>query len=271
MSLNVKESLIKIGLVASLGAVSLCAWANPETKVSAAGITSDSVVEASLSRLNANRDAQQQVDKVFEASVSMAQEFESELKLLDGLDIYNAMLAKQLSEQERQMQQIQTSIANASSIERQIMPLLVRMLDALEGLIELDTPFLLAERSQRIDKLKALLYQPDLTLAEKTRRVFEAYQIEMDYGSTIETYKGKLAVNNQEMAVEFLRIGRISLLYRDINSDHIGKWNKELAQWQPLEDSQYRRHINKGIRIAKEEIAPELLTIPLNQTLEMLP
>ena len=131
-------------------------------------------------------------------------------------------------------------------------------------------PFLKQERENRVAALKALLERPDLTLAEKSRRVFEAYQIEMEYGYTIENYKDEIDVAGQAVAADVLRIGRIALVYQDINGEQFGHWQPGARRWAALEESQYRRHINKGLRIAKEEIAPELMTIPFNQPQEAL-
>ena len=221
-------------------------------------------------RLQQNQQAQQQVDAIAGDTLRLEQDYRQELKVKEGLDIYNLMLQKQLDKQQHQLAQIKHSIANATVIERQIMPLLVRMVDALDGLLKADMPFLLKERQARVDTLKNLLEQPNLTLAEKSRRVFEAYQIEMEYGYTIEAYKAEIDVEGQSLAADILRIGRIALVYQDINGDHVGHWLAAANRWQPLTDSQFRRHINKGLRIAKEEIAPELMTIPFNQSVETL-
>ena len=220
-------------------------------------------------RLKDNQQAQRQVDDVFDQTKQLEQDFQQELKLMDGINLYNAMMQKQLDKQQQHMDTIRESIANASLIERQIMPLLVRMVSALDDLLKVDLPFLLEERQERIAKLAELLERPDLTLAEKSRRVFEAYQIEMEYGYTIESYKGRLTVDDQEFAADFLRIGRMSLMYQDINGKKVGFWNKNNGAWEGLTESQYKRHIAKGLRIAKQEIAPELVTVPFNQTLEV--
>ena len=207
---------------------------------------------------------------MFDQTKQLVQDFQQEQKLMDGINLYNAMMQKQLDKQQLHMDTISESIANASLIERQIMPLLVRMVNALDDLLKVDLPFLLEERQERIAKLRELLERPDLTLAEKSRRVFEAYQIEMEYGYTIESYKGRLNVEQQEFAADFLRIGRVALMYQDINGKNVGFWDKSNNNWQGLTESQYKRHIAKGLRIAKQEIAPELVTIPFNQIPETL-
>ena len=220
------------------------------------------------SRLLDNQESQQKISKLFDSTKDKEQEYQQQLKLLEGLNVYNSMLQKQLDKQSLQQQNLKHSIANVSEIERQIMPLLVRMVDALGQLVALDAPFLIAEREQRIEGLQQLLEQPNLTLAEKTRRVFEAYQIESEYGKTIEAYKSQLLINDQKLAVNILRIGRIALLYQDLSGEQVGYWNAHENIWQPLTGSQYKRHINKGLRVAYEEISPELITIPLSSLVE---
>ena len=272
MSQNiVKQSLLSLCFVPFVLSGQSAVASTEQTRSSVPQAKHQQVITAAHNRLQNNQQAQQSINGVHASSQSMAQEYESELQLLESLDIYNAMLQKQLDKQSQQMAQIRHSISHASLMERQVMPLLMRMLHALEELVALDVPFLREERQHRVAELQNLMPRPDLSLAEKTRRVFEAYQIEMDYGTTIETYKGQLKRDNRDVAAEFLRIGRISLLYRDLNGERMGYWDKNKNRWQTLQASQYQRHLNKGIRIAKEEIAPELITIPLYQTLEARP
>ena len=54
----------------------------------------------------------------------------------------------------------------------------------------------------------------------------------------------------------------MALLYRTVGDQRLGYWNGD--EWQPLPDSPYRRFIEKGLKVARQEIAPELITVPLN-------
>ena len=220
------------------------------------------LITAGDARLSDNQDAQITVSDTSEKTQSISKQYMEELKLLNSLNMYNNMLDRQLNNQNTEIDKLNASINNATLIERQILPLLVRMVDALENFVAIDMPFLDEERKARVQGLQDLLLVSNLTTSEKARRVFEAYQIENEYGYTIEAYKGNVQLPESKFAVEFLRIGRISLLYRDLSGSRFGFWDQQSRQWQTLEQSQYKRHITKGLKIAKEEISPELITIP---------
>jgi len=149
-------------------------------------------------------------------------------------------------------------------IERQILPLMIRMIDSLEEFVELDTPFLLAERRERVETLRQLLGRADVSVAEKARRVLEAYQIETDYGRSVEAYTDKLVQGDASYDAEFLRIGRINLLYRTVGSEEVGYWDSVNRHWQALDASPWRRLIEQGLKVARQEVAPELLWVALN-------
>jgi len=227
------------------------------------------LVEQGLQRLTDNQLAQQSVDKTLEKIQAMEKDYQDELQLLDGLNMYNAMLKRQLDDQHVQINKFNTSINNATLIERQIMPLLVRMVDALESFVSIDIPFLYQERTNRVADLRELLDKAEFTTSEKCRRVFEAYQIENEYGYTIESYKGRVDLVDSQFAVDFLRIGRIGLMYRDLAGEKVGLWNNYTKRWQALTERQYKRHITKGLKIAREEISPELITMPLLAEIEV--
>ncbi len=221
------------------------------------------VINEEEKRISDNQQAQRRVDKVFSDTTDLVNEFQAKLKIVDGLKVYNALLAKQLSGQEADIETLRSSIANATVIERQMIPLLMRMLDSLDEFIALDVPFLKEEREERVAKLRVLMERPDLTIAEKTRRVFEAFQIENDFGRTLEAYKGKLNLADKSFDVDYLRIGRIALLYRSVGNDRFGHWDNESKDWVEMSQSQYQRNVDKGLRIARTEMAPELFTVPV--------
>lgn len=229
-----------------------------------------SILAEEKARIGANQQAQKQVDQVHKKTGDLVSDYQNKLKIVDGLKVYNALLAKQLENQQADIETLQTTIANATVIERQIVPLLIRMLDGLQEFIALDVPFVLEEREQRVDKLRGLMERADLTVAEKCRRVFEAFQIENDYGRTLEAYKGKLNLDEKSFDVDYLRIGRVAFLYRSAGNDRFGYWDVDSRQWVEISESQFRRNINKGLKIARQEMAPELITVPVSPVQEVL-
>ena len=225
--------------------------------------TLERIENEGLTRNQERRETQARVDTLNAENRQLLEDYRGELRIVRGLEDYVAMLDQQLTAQGGEIATLEQSIGDVAVIERQILPLLARMIDSLETFISLDVPFLLEERETRVARLRALLARSDVTAAEKARRVFEAYQIESDFGRTIEAYKAKLDPGGGTVDADMLRVGRVGLYYRTIGDARIGYWNHERGQWQPLPDTPYRRLVQQGLRVARKEIAPELVSIPL--------
>lgn len=223
----------------------------------------EALSQASENRLQQAQQAQQQIDTIHEQATELASDYQSTLELVDGLEIYLQLLGSQLSNQEQEMASLRKSIADAAVIERQIIPLLQRMIDGLEQFIELDVPFLREERQQRVSKLRTLLTRSGVTAAEKCRRVFEAYEIENDYGRSIEHYTAKLELGDKTFDADFLRVGRVALLFQLIGQDQVGYWQSDEKDWVLSDDSALRRAVSQGIDVARKEVSPQMVTIPV--------
>ena len=102
----------------------------------------------------------------------------------------------------------------------------------------------------------------DVTVAEKFRKVTEAYQRENDYGRTIETYKDTLEVDGAFLELDFLRIGRIALMYQSVDGKRSGVWNQDTQSWDDASDQ--RNQIKLGLSIAKKQVAPDLVILPVD-------
>lgn len=214
---------------------------------------------------SANSSAQQsqrKIDSLSEQTDKLFNEYKVVSKEVDGLLVYNSQLEKQITNQINEMQKLGKSIDQVTVIERQIIPLMLRMIDGLKQFVELDVPFLPQERQERITNLEQLMDRADVSVAEKFRKVLEAYQIENEYGRTIEAYRGTLNVDGNSREVDFLRIGRLSLIYQTDDAKISGIWNKKEQRWEPL-SNQYRSAIRDGLRIARKEVAPNLLKLPV--------
>jgi hypothetical protein len=225
--------------------------------------TVDQVISEGIKRIDAGAAEQQRVEQIADQTEKLLNEYNTLAKVVDGLVTYNSLLQRQVDNQQIEKDALAESIDNVSLIERQIVPLMERMLDSLEQFVQLDTPFLLNERNERLARLREMLERSDVSSAEKFRRVIEAYQIENDYGRTIEAYKGTVPINGNPQEVDFLRIGRVALAYQSVGGAHTGVWDVKSGQWQELDPAEYKNQVAEGIRIARKQVAPDLMIIPV--------
>jgi hypothetical protein len=170
---------------------------------------------------------------------------------------YNEQLATTLAAQVEEMQTLQRQLGEIETTAREIVPLLQKMLATLEAFVALDLPFLPEERAERIAGLQQMMTRADVSIAEKYRRIAEAYQVEMEYGRTLEAYQGRIG----DRTVEFLRVGRVSLMYRSLDGAETGYWDGEARQW--VADSGYHGAVAAGLKIARKQAAPALLAVPV--------
>ena len=221
-----------------------------------------SVLTAVQRKNQAGEQSQERIDKVVETTRSIVDQYKTVTKETDGLVVYNRLLQRQIDDQNAQIAKLEQSIDEITVIERQISPLMVRMIDTLDQFVQADVPFLPEERAKRVSDLRGLLDRADVSVAEKFRKVMEAYQIENDYGRTIEKYVGTLPTESGDLDVEFLRVGRVGLIYQTSDRAQTGAWDKA-AGWVAL-DGSYNSAVRQGIRIADKQTAPDLVMLPIS-------
>jgi len=171
---------------------------------------------------------------------------------------YNAHLEEQLRSQEQEIAAIEQQIVALDATAVEVQPMLQRMFDDLVQFVQNDLPFFKQERDERIQRLTALMANVDATPSEKFRRLIEAYQIEMEYGRTMTAYRETLADGR---AAEMVRLGRVALMYRVIETGEVGYWDRDAKQF--VADPASRSGIEFALSIAKEERAPDLIIVPL--------
>ena len=174
----------------------------------------------SSSKNKAARVSQAKIDKLSEQTRDLYTQYKTVMKQVDGLKVYNARLQRQIDNQIRRIAQIE-AIDQVTVIQRQMTPLVIRMVDGLEQFVSLDVPFHLEERQRRVEFLRNNLDRSDVTVAEKFRQALEAYKIENEYVRKIDTYEGSVEIAGVERDVSFLRIGRIALLYQSIDGETV--------------------------------------------------
>jgi len=206
--------------------------------------------------------SQVKIDKMANRTSDMLDKYRDVLKQIETLRTYNAQVERLIRAQRKEMASLNRQIDSVTVIDRQVSPLMLRMVDALDNFVALDVPFLKEERTNRIEVLRAMMDRANVANSEKFRRLMEAYQIENDYGRTIEAYRGELDQNGTSRTVDFLRIGRIVFLYQTLDRAETGMWDQKARKWVALSDS-YRNPVRQGIRMALKQIAPDLLKLPV--------
>lgn len=207
--------------------------------------------------------SQQRIDTIADQTEVLLTDFKIVNKQIEGLRVYNMQLEKQIANQLDVLLQLQDSIENVTVIERQIQPLILKMLDGLEQFVALDVPFHMVERSQRLSMLRNNQERSDISVAEKFRQILEAYKIESEYGRKIDTYKDTLSVAGQEREVNVLRVGRVALMYQTTDTKNSGVWDQKNRQWTEVDAGEYRSAILKGIRIAKKQASIDIMSVPI--------
>jgi hypothetical protein len=209
-----------------------------------------------------NVDSQRRIDVISDATETLFSKYSNALKQTDSIRVYNSQMRELIASQDAELASLQSQLDRIEVVGRSVMPLMSKMVDAYESLVGLDLPFLLDERKERVVSLRKLMSRSDVTSAEKYRRIMEAYQIENEYGRTIEAYRSTIELGGREVTVDFLRFGRIALVYQTPDGTEAGVWNQSTRSWQEI-DPRYRGAIRDGLRIARKQAAPDLIRLPL--------
>ncbi|MDZ7685785.1 MAG: DUF3450 domain-containing protein [Gammaproteobacteria bacterium] len=197
-----------------------------------------------------------------EEDLTMVEEYLQTMNLVDGLGIYNKQLGELLEDQQRDIAQIRDSLGRIKMTRRQLGPLTERMVLALERFIELDLPFRLEERRAVVAELKDLMDRVDVSAAERFRRVMDAYQTEIDYGTSREAYSDFIEINGRGRQVDVLRMGRTVLAFQTTDRAVTGVWDERTGEWRILGD-EYAKGVRDALRMARNTITNDLTPLPI--------
>ncbi len=226
-----------------------------------AGAQLEQTLQAQIQVDRAAAQSQQRVNEIRDQTLDAAGQYAQAMTEAESYEQYNEQLEAQVQSQVDEIASIEQQLLDIETTNREVQPLMQNMVQALEQFIKLDVPFLIRERTNRVNNLKEMMARADVSISEKYRLIMEAYQIELEYGRTLETYEGLLNAGNQTRTVQFVRLGRVSLMYRTLDGAESGYWNAKDRQW--VVDNSYAEAINQAISVANQEGAPELLTVPV--------
>ena len=219
-------------------------------------------VEVQTTTVAQNQKSQKKIDGLADQTSRLLDEYRLVVGETESLKTYNDQLEKLIKSQKEEAVSIEKQIQSIEVTNRRVVPLMLKMIDGLDQFVGLDVPFLMEERKNRIQSLREMMDRADVSTSEKYRRVMEAYQVENEYGRSIEAYSSTVDVEGEKKTVDFLRIGRVVLIYQTLDGKIAHIWNQKSRKWEEL-GSEYASSIKQGLKIAKKQSAPNLLTLPV--------
>jgi Protein of unknown function (DUF3450) len=217
----------------------------------------------------AAKAAQGKIDSLDDGTQEMLTKYRRTLEDTASITKYNAHLTEQVVAQRTEIASINAQLQTIETTSRDVFPLMEKMVTTLEQFVALDMPFRIDERTKRVATLKGLMDRADVTVSEKYRRILEAYQIEMEYGRTIDSYEYKLGEGDNASLVEVVRVGRVALMYRRPDGKDAGYWDKAEKKW--VSDTGIQKDVERALRVAKKQGAPDLLWVQLPAPTEVQP
>jgi len=223
----------------------------------------DPVLDTSRAIVQETSRSQERIDELDSRTQGLLSDYRADLKQLEQLNRYNQSQQRQVDAQRREIQSLNEDINNIASLQRAVQPLMEDMLNALEQLVEADFPFLLDERRDRVARLRAIMDDPDRSPAQRYRLITEAYQIENEYGRTIEAYRSDVETDGRVFEdVDFLRVGRVALIFKTDDDSVLKRFDADSRRWVDL-DFSFLSDVKTGLRIAREQIPPDLMYLPV--------
>jgi hypothetical protein len=258
-TIGIVDAMHRAGTVIAVVAVSaLCVS-------SAGGQQLDPPIDAAIQANEAGADSQRRVETLSTETDNLVAEYRLTNRKIESLQIFNRQLRQVIDSQNEELASLQEQIDGVEEVGRAVTPLMLKMIEALDQFVKFDIPFLEEERADRVAGLRVLMRRSDVAEPERYRRILEAYQIESDYGRTIDAHPGTIERGGQKIPVDFLRVGRIGLLYKTRDGQEYGAWDQDARDWMTLDSSDYANWIDEGLRVAKKQSAPQLIRVPIPQ------
>jgi len=221
----------------------------------------DTALSVAKSSTAAAAASQRQVETLDDQADNAVREYRAVLQQKDNIELFVAQQDIFRASQESEITSLRRQLGTVEQIKQGMSPMMLKMAYKLEDSIRADLPFNINERLARIDNVKAVLGDPNVSPAEQYRRVLNAYKIEVTYGLGIDSYEGAHPEKAGNV-VNFIRFGRTSLVYVSKDESEIAIYNLESGGWDQLAGANAIQ-LRQAIRIAKGEAAPGLVFAPV--------
>lgn len=205
--------------------------------------------------------SQKRVDGLDDQTRKALQEYRGALLRAEQLRLYKQQLEQQVETQQARLDEIEESLGRVEESRAAMVPLLVRMTDALDQFVSADQPFDLEARQERVARLRKLLADPEVGLAEQYRAVYGAWEAEAQTGRLLKAERVNLPGAPRSQLVDLLQVGRLALYAISLDATAVWQWNAETQRFESLPATSLPA-LKQALRVAQEQASPSLLNLP---------
>ena len=214
--------------------------------------------------IETRQETQQRQDEWAEEKADLVRRFRSATAGVKWLRERKAQESDQARALDDRVAELQRRLGEADRLEGSMQDTLMVIFHRLEVSVAASLPFLPQERNLRLASVGNELVRPDMTSAEKLRRLLETLQVEAGYASTVEVYQDMIVVEGEQIHADVLRVGRIALFWRTPDGDRVGNFDLSVARWTEL-PGRAKRRIGRAMEMATRVRPVELIDLPLGR------
>ena len=256
--LGTMSKLSKKSLIAStiIGAIALTA-----SNFAAADALSN-LQKAEAKTFKASVKSQNKINSIYEQTVDLLGEYRNTVDEGDVLRGFNDHVQRMVDHQQTVIASLQNQIDGVDKVKQGVVPLMYKMIETLEKFIALDIPVSIERRKERVENLRTIMGDSNVTTSEQFRLVLEAYEIEANYGTTFEAYQGELDLGDRIITADFVNMGRIALVAQSLDMKNSWVWNNDSRSWEALGD-EYLKPIKEAVAMARKQLPMDLTKLPV--------
>ncbi len=206
---------------------------------------------------------QDQINQLDDERSDMVREFRTLLQRRNAAELYARQQQKVVESQRRELVSLTDQLSRVDEITEQTVPMMLDMITDLKTFVAADLPFKQEERQARLEALDAAMENPQVPDPERYRLIIEAYQAEMEYGSTIDTWQETVQIDNAPQTVDFFQYGRVALVWITTDDKRAQRYNRNQGSWEDIGGA-YLGDIREAIRVAAGTKQQEVLFGPVS-------
>jgi hypothetical protein len=214
--------------------------------------------------VDTHQQTQKQQQAWAEEKSDLGARYRSAKAQVEYLDKKMAFEQKEVDELDKGIAELERRMVESVRLNESLQDSLNAVVGHLEAWVSRDVPFLLEERQTRLASVREAIARPDVTPAEKLRRVLEALQVEANYGNLAEVSQEKIVVGGGEVHADVIRVGRVSIFWRSPDGKRVGEYDRASKAWVEL-DSKHVQEINELREMVMRLRSTKVVSLPLGR------